>query len=186
LFHAVNRFARDTGWAHTPAKLYAKDGIAVFVVLIAAAAIVGLRRSDARALARAVWTASAALIALALNQPIANAVDRARPSTNHAHVLLLVSATLDPSFMSDHSVVAGAVAVGLLLTFRPIGIVAVVLALLMAFTRVYVGAHYPGDVLAGLVFGSLVAVAGVPLADRYLTPFTRRILDLPVSRRLAA
>jgi hypothetical protein len=41
-------------------------------------------------------------------------------------------------------------------------------------------------VLAGLVFGSLVAVAGVPLADRYLTPFTRRILDLPVSRRLAA
>jgi len=186
IFHAINQFAQHTAWAHSPAKLYAKDGIVVFAILIGIVGIIAVRRSDAKMLARTVWTAGAALIALAINQPIANAVDRARPSAAHPHVLLLVDKTLDPSFMSDHSLVAGAVAVGLLLTFWRVGIVAAVFALLMGFARVYVGAHYPGDVLAGLAFGSLVAAAGMPLADRLLAPLGQRVLDLPVARKFAA
>ena len=35
-----------------------------------------------------------------------------------------------------------------------------VLAVLMAFTRVYVGAHYPGDVVAGLALGGLISTIG--------------------------
>lgn len=186
LFDAINRLARHTGWAHTPAKFYAKDGIALFAVLLVVAGVVALRRTDARMLARTVWTAVSALIALAVNQPIANAVDRARPYMAHPHALLLVNRSLDPSFMSDHSVVAGAVAAGLFVTIRRMGIAAAVLAVLMAFTRVYVGAHYPGDVLAGLAFGALVALAGIPLVDRFAVPLGRRVLDLPVTRRFAA
>src|SRR4051794_27159008 len=129
-FHAVNRLARHTAWAHDPAKIYAKDGIALFAVLLAVTGFVAVRRADARMLARTAWTALAALIALAVNQPIANAVDRARPYTAHPHVLVLGDRTADPSFMSDHSLVAGAVAVGLLLTFWRIGVVAVVCAAL--------------------------------------------------------
>lgn len=57
------------------------------------------------------------------------------------------------------------------------GIIAGGLAILMAFTRVYVGAHYPGDVLAGLALGGLVSAAGwfmiVPLLRRIATWLTR-------------
>jgi membrane-associated phospholipid phosphatase len=45
-----------------------------------------------------------------------------------------------------------------------------VLAVLMAFTRVYVGTHYVSDVVAGLALGAIVAIAGhgviVPLLSR--------------------
>jgi membrane-associated phospholipid phosphatase len=63
-------------------------------------------------------------------------------------------------FPSDHCVMAGAAAAGLLLFSRKIGLVAVVAALLMAFARVYVGAHYPGDVLVWLLIGAAVAILG--------------------------
>jgi undecaprenyl-diphosphatase len=51
---------------------------------------------------------------------------------------------------------AGAVAAGLFFVNRSLGWVATVTALLMAFARVYVGAHWPLDVVAGLVFGAAV------------------------------
>jgi len=85
-------------------------------------------------------------------------------------VHLLVDKTTDFSFPSDHATAAGAVAVGLLLTNRRWGIIAAALAVVMAFTRVYVGAHYPADVLAGLALGGIVAAVGtvlvVPLLGR--------------------
>src|SRR6266545_4046605 len=52
---------------------------------------------------------------------------------------------------------AGAVAVGLWIVHRRLGIVAAMAAVLMAFTRVYIAAHYPADVAAGLLLGGVVA-----------------------------
>jgi undecaprenyl-diphosphatase len=49
-------------------------------------------------------------------------------------------------------------AVGLLLVVRLLGAIAAVAAVLMAGARVYIAAHYPGDVLLGLLLGGLVAV----------------------------
>jgi undecaprenyl-diphosphatase len=61
---------------------------------------------------------------------------------------------------------AGSVAAGLFLVSRRLGVVTLVAALLMAFARVYVGAHWPGDVVAGLLVGALVAVVGFKLVER--------------------
>jgi undecaprenyl-diphosphatase len=83
--------------------------------------------------------------------------------------LVLVDRSPDPAFPSDHAVMAGAVAAGLWLVSRRLGIAAAVAALLMAFTRVYVGAHWPGDVAVGLAFGAAVVVIGHLLSRWPLT-----------------
>jgi membrane-associated phospholipid phosphatase len=60
------------------------------------------------------------------------------------------------------------------LVSRRRGIAATVAAVLMATARVYVGAHWHGDVLAGLVLGTAVTVTGYLLLRRPLTALARK------------
>ena len=175
LFRWINRLANRTGWAHGFFTSYAKYGIVLFAILLVAAYLDGRQHDDLRAVAGSVWAAGAALVALGIGQLIGGAIDRARPYEAMTGVHLLVDKTTDFSFPSDHATAAGAVAVGLLLTNRRWGIVAAVLAIVMAFTRVYVGAHYPGDVIAGLALGGVVAAAGALLVVPLLTRIAERL-----------
>jgi membrane-associated phospholipid phosphatase len=130
-------------------------------------------------LAAAGWAPVATLIAVALNQPLGRLVGEARPYVTHPHILRLAAPTSDFSFPSDHAVMGGAVAVGLLLANRRLGLVAAVLALVLAFARVYIGAHYPWDVLGGLTFGAAVTGLGWLLLRRPLTTLTRWLRGQP-------
>ena len=75
-------------------------------------------------------------------------------------VVPLVPRPKDLAFPSTHAADAFSVAVLLLLARPPAeGCVAMVLAVLTAYSRIHVGVHYLTDVLGGAVFGSLCAVA---------------------------
>jgi len=167
-FLAVNHLARETPWLHAVVVDYAKYGVLLFGAAILLA-IWRSRTADARMLAASVWTGLATLLAVAVNQPIGRAVAEARPYVAHPSASLLVDRTSDFSFPSDHAVMAGAVSVGLLIAWWRLGLVVSVAALAMALTRVYVGAHYPGDVVAGLVLGGAVVAGGWLLLGRLLT-----------------
>jgi len=63
-------------------------------------------------------------------------------------------------FPSNHASNAAAVAVAVLLLAGPrIARWFFALALIVGISRVYLGVHYPGDVLAGFVFGAVMAYA---------------------------
>ncbi|MCW2751274.1 MAG: Undecaprenyl-diphosphatase, partial [Aeromicrobium sp.] len=140
--------------------LYAKDGIALFALMLVVMWWVARRSGDQTRIALSVWAPLGVLLALAVNQPIANAVAEPRPYATLPHVMVLVSRSSDYSFPSDHAVMAGAVALGAMLTSRTLGWIAIAMAALMAFARVYVGAHFPLDVVAGLAVGAAVSAAG--------------------------
>jgi undecaprenyl-diphosphatase len=77
------------------------------------------------------------------------------------HIPLLVRPLRSTSFPSGHAASAAAAACALLIvapTFAPAWIG---MALVMAASRVYVGAHYPSDVLAGAGLGVLVGLAPI-------------------------
>jgi undecaprenyl-diphosphatase len=70
------------------------------------------------------------------------------------------------SFPSDHAVLAFAIVTAIFLSHRGLGILAMVWALLTScLPRVYFGMHYPGDIIAGALVGTLVmlAVASLPV-----------------------
>ncbi len=141
-------------------RFIAQDFEYVFIALVALAFLLPWRLHRERRRRGAVLGTAAAAIGLLVNQPIAHAVDRLRPYAAHpATAHLLIARAHDPSFPSDHATGGFALACGMFLYDRAIGAFLFVLAALLAFARVYVGTHYPGDVIAGAAIGMLAVLA---------------------------
>ena len=85
-------------------------------------------------------------------------VNRIRPYDIKEGIELLITKPHDASFPSGHSSASFAAAVAMVLYNKKIGIPAVVLASLIAFSRLYLYVHFPTDVLGGIILGSLCAV----------------------------
>ncbi|HAK42523.1 MAG TPA: phosphatase PAP2 family protein [Clostridium sp.] len=64
----------------------------------------------------------------------------------------------DYSFPSGHTTAAFSIGVSVALSFTGLAIVSLVIASLVGFSRIYLGVHYPTDVGAGVVVGTLSAV----------------------------
>ena len=86
-------------------------------------------------------------------------VPRDRPSVRYAVPKALVSVPHDHSFPSGHAATSFAGATVLAFAYPRLAPALLVLAAAVAFSRVYVGVHYPLDVIAGAALGVLVATA---------------------------
>lgn len=91
------------------------------------------------------------------NLILKNAIGRDRPCWIDPTVALLVKNPTDFSFPSGHSMNGFTAAVTILFYNRRCGIAAVVLAALIAFSRLYNFVHFPTDVFAGIVIGTVIA-----------------------------
>ena len=162
IFYAINHFARSTPWMHSIVLGYATYGTVLFAALMLAGWWIARSEGDLRRMAVACWAPIGVLVALGINQPVADAVGEVRPC-NALHDIVVLHCNTDAGFPSDHAVMAGAATVGLWLVQRQLGVLAVLAAAVMGFARVYVGAHYPQDVLAGFALGAVVSLAGYVL-----------------------
>lgn len=120
------------------------------------------------------------LTALALDVLLCNVmlkplVGRMRPFTVNTGMELLINAPKDFSFPSGHTAASFAAAFALLFVKNKLWIASMILASLIAFSRLYLYVHYPTDVLAGILLGLIVSVAANVIC-RLAEPHIRKII----------
>ncbi len=192
LYRQINTFAIHTAWAHSFMAFAAVYGVGVFALLVLAGWWYARFSSDAiHSVAATGWAALAVFVAFGVNQPIVNAVARPRPFLKVPGAEVLVARSTDYSFPSDHAVVAGAATMGLWIAaaygpraLRWLAGLSTFLALFIAFARVYVGVHYPGDVAAGLLIGAAVTTVGWFLLRRIGVAIARAVSQRDALRPL--
>lgn len=112
--------------------------------------------------------AAALLVDLILcNLILKNLVARVRPYDVNTAIAILIKKPLDFSFPSGHTAASFAAMTALFLTkMKKAWIVALILAVLIAFSRLYFYVHYPTDVLGGIVVGILSGVIGYAIVEK--------------------
>lgn len=104
------------------------------------------------------------LICNVLLKPI---VARTRPFDINTAIDIIISKPADYSFPSGHTSAAFAAAITLILSERKlIWIPASAIAVLIAFSRLYLYVHFPSDVLCGIVLGTIFAFISVKIVDK--------------------
>ncbi|WP_017539733.1 phosphatase PAP2 family protein [Nocardiopsis halophila] len=164
-YRAVTSFAQST-----PEWLQAVAGAATDLLLLGFAALfLGLwwraRGRGAHAMAAALLAPPATVAGYLVSEGAKAVVRQDRPCRAVADTVAIAACPPhgDWSFPSNHAAVAGAALAAAFLAWRWSAAVAAPLALTEAFSRVFVGVHYPHDVVIGLLtgaaVGALVAVA---------------------------
>lgn len=130
---------------------------------------------------RLLATAAGVFVALGLNQLAGLIWFEPRPfMINLGHTWL--SHAPDNSFPSDHATFLWALGFGLLATraARFWGVVVSILGLLVAWARVYLGVHFPIDMLGSLLTaasGAGLARFGAPSVDRWCLPLAELLYE---------
>ena len=107
--------------------------------------------------------------ALISNVFLKNAVARIRPYDAVETIVPLVGKLSDYSFPSGHTCASFASAfVYYRLLPRKYGILTMILAVLISFSRLYLGVHYPTDVLGGFFIGLLSSILAYQIVESYL------------------
>ncbi|MFI5610700.1 phosphatase PAP2 family protein [Amycolatopsis sp. NPDC051903] len=180
IYRAVTDFAWSQHWLAGFAVAFGEYG--VFLVVPAVLALLWRARGAPTALARAVWVPAAVALALGFDTVLKALFAEVRPCrvVPGVRTLLPCDAPTDYAFPSNHTALVAAFAGAVLLVRRSWGWWATAFALLIGVSRVYLGAHYPHDVLAGLVVGYGVGLCGVAV-HRHLRRLAERILPARVS-----
>ncbi|MDD5605090.1 MAG: phosphatase PAP2 family protein [Dehalococcoidales bacterium] len=152
--------------------------IIVFCCMIMMALWTGIKNADNRRhMQKGIMVASSSLgTAQGMVEIINNFWQRPRPF-EELDVNLLFYPPTDPSFPSNSASVLFAMAWGIFLYDRKVGSVLLAIAASMGFSRVYVGIHYPLDIIGGAALGFLVALF-FTIVFKLLNPLLDRIIDL--------
>lgn len=87
----------------------------------------------------------------------------------------LIGKPLDFSFPSGHTMASFEAATVMLTQDKRFGIPALVLAILIAFSRMYLYVHYPSDILGGIIFGVLFGLLGVAIVNKVYKKFDKSL-----------
>ncbi|MCD9022782.1 undecaprenyl-diphosphatase [Cohnella silvisoli] len=146
IFQFLNNLAEHYDWIDDLMEIFAQD-----IVWIMLAVLVWLWFTGKEANQKLVFFSflSASVALLIASLIISPEVNHARPFVEH-QVHQLIPHAADASFPSDHATLAFSIAFSLLWVKRKLGVVMLGLAVLTGIARVYVGVHYPGDIVGAM------------------------------------
>ncbi len=101
------------------------------------------------------------------NLLIKNIVARNRPCWIDESISLLIKNPDDYSFPSGHTLASFIASTMIFLHYKKWGIPCLILATLIAFSRLYLFVHFPTDVLAGIIIGTIISASVFYLSDKY-------------------
>ena len=143
------------------------DSGAIWILLAAVFLLLGKREGS-----KGIQILLALLLSLLFcNLILKSAVGRIRPFVFNPAVELLVPPPMDPSFPSGHTSASFAAATVLLATKWKGRWVALGLAVLIAFSRLYLYVHFPSDVVGGMGVGILCGLLAVTIWNHWLCRF---------------
>ncbi|MFJ8935049.1 phosphatase PAP2 family protein [Streptomyces sp. NPDC102365] len=149
-------------WLNDTVSAWSTYGLALFGVLM----VIGwwlARRAGAAASVTALAVPAVVAAASGIDVALKLLVREDRPCQSlRVATLEACPAAGDWSFPSNHAAIATAAAVSLMFVSRRLGAVAAVATGAMVASRVWVGAHYPHDVVAGALVGVLTVLVVMP------------------------
>ena len=95
-----------------------------------------------------------------------NVIARPRPCAVDNSVVLKIPFPSEYSFPSGHSSNGFAGAVTIFCYYRKVGILSLMMAALIAFSRLYFFVHYPTDILAGMILGVVLGIIAALVASQ--------------------
>jgi len=95
-------------------------------------------------------------------------IARIRPFEYRKGIELLISTPTDFSFPSGHTLASFICATILMMKERKVGYGALILAILIAFSRLYLYVHFPTDVLASIVLGAAIGWGSVRISEKFI------------------
>ncbi|MFA4872947.1 MAG: phosphatase PAP2 family protein [Patescibacteria group bacterium] len=117
---------------------------------------------DGKKVLRGVWAIAATALSVGLGGGVrmilAQIFGRTRPYLYEGVKNLFTTGVADYAFPSGHTTVAFALAFSLLFYYPKYGVLFLFSALLVGLGRIYIGAHYPADVAAGMILGYGAAI----------------------------
>jgi undecaprenyl-diphosphatase len=186
IYHAINTFVARHDWLGHGFSVVEKWSVPLIAVATVALWLLARPGGDRKWKLAAVSALGSAALALLVNRAIAAIWHRPRPFETHPSAHVWGSRSHDPSFPSDHASAAFAIGFAVVLFDRVAGSIFLAAAVVVGVGRVVVGAHYPLDVLAGVLVGLGSALLVVRVARPLIEALVRvveRLTD-PVLARL--
>jgi undecaprenyl-diphosphatase len=172
IFKLINSFA---------GKWPALDNVMIFLSKSAILIVIGLLcylwlQKGSERKHTAFYIVLTLILALGGNFIIHQFYYHARPFVNH-HVTKLISHSSDSSFVSDHGTLVFSTSLILLLRKDRLGLISFVWAILVGISRIFVGVHYPFDIIGAFILAGIVAI--IVLKTSSLTePLMKILLEI--------
>ncbi|WP_035431179.1 undecaprenyl-diphosphatase [Bacillus sp. UNC322MFChir4.1] len=177
IFHWINNFAGSSALLDKVMIFITNSAPYVTMILMFSLWFSNSQKEEAiRKQYTVLYTALSVCIALLLNVLIHALYNHPRPFVTY-HVHKLVPHAADSSFVSDHAVLVFSIAFTMILRGEAWKNIALLWAILVGISRIYVGVHYPADIIGGAVLSFVTSALVVKYTNK-VEPLARIVFQI--------